>query len=125
MTTSGRPADKLGNRYGITQQLSVPKERLDKVSTAYLDQLASEDVLTFDGRRYGFGHEKTPLVGSSRQHMHRHARPSATVAPLDHFDLAVRGDVVEHLRGSARPAHLDTSDARRGAEAEMHLPVAR
>ena len=40
-----------------TQQLSVAKERLDKIPTTYLDQLASEGVVTFDGRRYGFGHE--------------------------------------------------------------------
>ena len=40
-----------------TQQLSVPRERLDGVPTAYVDQVASEGVLTFDGRRYGFGHE--------------------------------------------------------------------
>ena len=39
------------------QQLSVPSERLDRFAPDYLDQLASEGVLTFDGRRYGFGHE--------------------------------------------------------------------
>ena len=39
------------------QQLSVPREALDRFSPDYLDQLASEGVLTFDGRRYGFGHE--------------------------------------------------------------------
>ena len=40
-----------------TQQLSVPKEKLDTPSSDYLNQLASEGVLTFDRRRYGFGHE--------------------------------------------------------------------
>lgn len=40
-----------------TQQLSIAKERLDKFPTSYLDQMASEGVVTFDGRRYGFGHE--------------------------------------------------------------------
>ncbi len=40
-----------------TQQLSVAKERLDTIPISYLDQLASEGVVTFDGRRYGFGHE--------------------------------------------------------------------
>ena len=40
-----------------TQQLSVAKERLDNISASYLDQIASEGVVTFDGHRYGFGHE--------------------------------------------------------------------
>lgn len=40
-----------------TQQLSVAKERLDKIPDGYLNQMASEGVVTFDGRRYGFGHE--------------------------------------------------------------------
>ena len=39
------------------QQLSVAKEKLDRFSPDYLKQMASEGVLTFDGRRYGFGHE--------------------------------------------------------------------
>jgi hypothetical protein len=40
-----------------TQQLSVPREELDAIDPEYLDQMSSEGVLTFDGRRYGFGHE--------------------------------------------------------------------
>ena len=40
-----------------SQQLSVPREALDNFTTAYVSQLASEGVLTFDGHRYGFGHE--------------------------------------------------------------------
>ena len=40
-----------------TQQLSVRKEKLDAFSRGFVDQLASEGVLTFDGHRYGFGHE--------------------------------------------------------------------
>ena len=39
------------------QQLSVAKEKVDSFSPDYLKQMASEGVLTFDGRRYGFGHE--------------------------------------------------------------------
>ena len=39
------------------QQLSVPKEGLDAIQPDYVDSMASEGVLTFDGRRYGFGHE--------------------------------------------------------------------
>ena len=40
-----------------TQQLWVRKETLDAFSPGFLGQLASEGVLAFDGRRYGFGHE--------------------------------------------------------------------
>ena len=39
------------------QQLSVVKEKLDRFSPDYLKQMASEGVLAFDGRRYGFSHE--------------------------------------------------------------------
>ena len=40
-----------------TQQLSVPKERLDRYPAPYVNQLASEGVIVTDGLRYGFGHE--------------------------------------------------------------------
>lgn len=40
-----------------TQEISVPKGRLDMFSPHFLDVMVSEGVLTFDGRRYGFGHE--------------------------------------------------------------------
>ena len=40
-----------------TQQLSLARETLDTIQLDYLEQLASEGVLTFDGGRCGFGHE--------------------------------------------------------------------
>lgn len=40
-----------------TQQLFVPREKLDRFAPDYVHQMASEGVLTFDGKRYGFGHE--------------------------------------------------------------------
>ncbi|MGP1664920.1 MAG: hypothetical protein ACTS5I_03190, partial [Rhodanobacter sp.] len=40
-----------------TQQLSVSRENLDRFAGDYVGQMASEGVLTFDGQRYGFGHE--------------------------------------------------------------------
>ena len=40
-----------------SQQLSVLKEKLDQFPNDYLDQMASEGVLLFDGKRYSFGHE--------------------------------------------------------------------
>ena len=49
--------ETLCDEMAATQQLSVGKEKLDTFSAGYVDQLASEGVITFDGRRYGFGHE--------------------------------------------------------------------
>jgi hypothetical protein len=40
-----------------TQQLSLPREKLDQIASGYVAQMASEGVLTYDGRRFGFGHE--------------------------------------------------------------------
>ncbi len=40
-----------------TQQLSVAKEKLDQFPNDYLEQMASEGVLSSDGKRYSFGHE--------------------------------------------------------------------
>ena len=54
-----------------TQQLSVPKEKLDGISEDYLNQLASEGVITFDGRRYGFGHESFFDYCFAREFMNR------------------------------------------------------
>lgn len=40
-----------------TQQLSVAREKLDAFHPEYLGSMVSEGVLSFDGHRYGFGHE--------------------------------------------------------------------
>ena len=52
-----RVMETLCDEMAASQQLSVSRETLDDFTPAYVDQLASEGVLTFDGRRYGFGHE--------------------------------------------------------------------
>jgi hypothetical protein len=39
------------------QELSLPASELDDFPSAFLDRMSSEGVITFDGRRYGFGHE--------------------------------------------------------------------
>lgn len=49
--------ETLSNEMNATQQLSVAKEKLDLIQPDYLRCLESEGVLSFDGRRYGFGHE--------------------------------------------------------------------
>ena len=48
---------KLCNEMTESQQLSVLKEKLDQFPSEYLDRMSSEGVLSFDGKRYGFGHE--------------------------------------------------------------------
>jgi hypothetical protein len=47
----------LTNEMSEHQELSVPKASLDGFAPEFLNAMVSEDVLTFDGRRYGFGHE--------------------------------------------------------------------
>lgn len=39
------------------QELSVPGAVMDAYPPEFLDRMASEGVLTWDGKRYGFGHE--------------------------------------------------------------------
>ena len=48
---------KLCDEMSSSQQLSVPKERLDHLPAQYVGSMTSEGVLSFDGKRYGFGHE--------------------------------------------------------------------
>ena len=91
------------------QQLSVAKEKLDRFSPDYLKQMASEGVLTFDGRRYGFGHESffdycfarlfvhrpeslVSFLKESEQHLFRRAQIRQVLAYLrdDRHDRYVR-----------------------------------
>ena len=82
-----------------TQQLSVSRERLDTNQPTYLHSLASEGVLSFDGRRYGFGHESffdycfarvfskrsedlLSLLTGSEQHLFRRAQVRQVLAYL-------------------------------------------
>lgn len=48
---------KLTNEMSERQELSAPKSRMDDYPPALLAAMVSEGVLTFDGQRYGFGHE--------------------------------------------------------------------
>lgn len=51
--------DLLCDEINCTQQLFVPKEKLDQFNSEYFEQMVSEGVLVSDaqGRRFGFGHE--------------------------------------------------------------------
>ena len=88
-----------------SQHLSVPKERLDAIQPDYLHSLASEGVLTFDGHRYGFGHESffdycfarvffnqseslVSFLKKSEQHLFRRAQVRQVLAYLRDADSA-------------------------------------
>ena len=93
----------LCDEMAAAQQLSVAKEKLDRYSPDYLKRMASEDVLTFDGRRYGFGHESfcdycfarlfvtrpeslISFLKQSEQHLFRRAQVRQVLAYLRDFD---------------------------------------
>ena len=97
--------ETLCNGMTSTQQLSVPRESLDDFSPAYVDQLASEGVLAFDGRRYGFGHESffdycfarvfikrqeslVSFLKGSEQHLFRRAQIRQVLAYFRNADFA-------------------------------------
>ncbi|MEI7901659.1 MAG: hypothetical protein WCK89_15510 [bacterium] len=85
-----------------TQQLSVMREKLDLYGP-YVALMASEGVLTFDGRRYGFGHESffdycfartfvtaqqslTDFLTDSEQHLFRRAQVRQVLSYLRDAD---------------------------------------
>ena len=87
----------------LTQQLSVPREKLDRFAGDYVAQMASEGVLTFDGQRYGFGHESffdycfarafvareqplTEFLAASEQHLFSRAQVRQVLAYLRDAD---------------------------------------
>lgn len=93
----------LCNEMTTTQQLSVPRERLDPIQPDYLHSMASEGVLTFDGYRYGFGHESffdycfarvffnqseslVSFLKKSEQHLFRRAQVRQVLAYLRDAD---------------------------------------
>lgn len=47
----------LSNTMSDRQELSVPASVMDAYPPEFLERMASEGVLTWDGKRYGFGHE--------------------------------------------------------------------
>ena len=106
--------ETLCNAMVSTQQLSASRETLDTFSSTYVEQLASEGVLTFDGRRYGFGHEsffdycfarvfirrREPLASflkGSEQHLFRRAQVRQVLAYLRDADLVRYGEELRAL----------------------------
>ena len=105
--------ETLCNAMTSAQQLSASRETLDDFTPAYVEQLASEGVLTFDGRRYGFGHESffdycfarvfvgrreslVAFLKGSEQHLFRRAQVRQVLAYLRDAD---RTRYVKELRG--------------------------
>ncbi len=81
----------LCDKMTTSQQLSVSKETLDQFPSYYLNAMASEGVLSFDEKRYAFGHEAffdycfarifmaqdaslTEFLTKSEQHLFRRAQ---------------------------------------------------
>ena len=120
-----------------TQRLAVPKELLDTVSPEYLAQMASEGVLTFDGRHYGFGHESffdycfarrfvkrsdtvASFLNASEQHLFRRAQVRQVLTYLRdaEFDRYVRelrallsdASIRPHLKDLALALLADVTD---------------
>ena len=95
-----------------TQQLSIPLEKLDGFDIAYLNQMTSENVLAFDGKRYAFGHESffdycfarhfvaherslVDFLTTSEQHLFRRAQVRQVLGYLRDAD---RSRYLEELR---------------------------
>ena len=87
------------------QELSVRREVLDGVPLPYLDQMASEGILAFESKRYGFGHESffdycyarvsflpgseslTSMLRASEQHLFRRGQVRQVLAYVRDADF--------------------------------------
>ena len=128
---------KLCDEITASQQLSVLKEKLDPFPNDYLDQMASEGVLSFDGKRYGFGHESffdycfargfmakeeslTEFLLASEQHLFRRAQVRQVLVYLRDADrerycrelraLLTHSNVRYHLKDLAVALALSLPD---------------
>ena len=96
-----------------SQQLWVAKERLDAIPEQYLEQMASEGVLTFDGRGYGFGHESFFDYCWARSFCGRSERlvPFLTGAEQHLFRRSQVRQVLVYLRDQDFPRYVQEVDA--------------
>ena len=83
-----------------TQQLSVRKEKLDQLSSTYVDQCVSENVLVADGDTYGFGHESFFDYCFARRFVDRSDSLAAVLKPSEQhlFRRAQVRQVLVYLR---------------------------
>ena len=98
--------ETLCDEMNATQLLSVPRGKLSTIPLPYLHQLASEGVLTFDGRRYGFGHESFFDYCFARVFVSR-SEPMATFLTASEQHLFRRSQVRQVL------AYLREADPQR------------
>ena len=116
VTTRGTPLpdqwmevmESLCNEMTSAQELSVPREKLDAIQPDYLDSMASEGVLTFDDRHYGFGHESFFDYCFARLFV---TRPESLVSFLKEseqhlFRRAQVRQVLTYLRDADRPRYV-------------------
>ena len=91
-----------------TQQLSVRREVLDRIPAEYVDQLASEGVIAFDGRRYGFGHESFFDYAFARVFVRRSETVAAFLKASEQhlFRRAQVRQVLAYLRDADRPRYV-------------------
>ena len=107
-----------------TQQLSVPREKLDRFSPDYLAQMGSEGVLTLDADRYGLGHESffdyclardfvaregslVAFLKASEQHLFRRAQVRQVLAYLRDGDRnRYRSELSQLLRDGGIRVHV-------------------
>ena len=118
----------LCDEMSATQRLSVLKEKLDNFPGEYVYQITSEGVLSYDGKRYGFGHETffdycfargfvaqeeslTAFLKKSEQHLFRRAQVRQVLVYLRDADreryctelraLLEKDDIRYHLKALA------------------------
>ena len=118
----------LCDEMSTTQRLSVLKEKLDIFPSEYVYQMTSEGVLSYDGKRYGFGHETffdycfargfvaqdeslTAFLTKSEQHLFRRAQVRQVLVYLRDADrerycielraLLEEDDIRYHLKALA------------------------
>ena len=122
-----------------TQQLAVRKEKLDQLSSGYVDQCVSENVLVADGDTYGFSHESffdycfarrfaarsdslVAVLTSSEQHLFRRAQVRQVLVYLrdegaERYVCELRGlisddDVRTHIKDLVFTLLADVDDPR-------------
>ncbi|MGC3988750.1 MAG: hypothetical protein QM796_03490 [Chthoniobacteraceae bacterium] len=100
--------EKLVHEMNEAQEISVPKTRLDAFSPHFLDVMVSEGVLTFDKRRYGFGHESFFDYCFARTFANKRKELSDLLeADEQHlFRRAQMRQVLVYLRDDDRPRYL-------------------
>lgn len=118
--------DRLVTEMNDSQELSVPSARLDSYSPRFLNILVSEGVLTFDGRRYGFGHESFFDYCFARIFAGRRDELISFLEADDQhlFRRAQTRQILVYLRYADRPRYLrDLSALLSSSKIRPHLKL--